>query len=70
MKRKFNWKMAESIHGPKMVALLRDLAETHISESVFVQRFVKIPKKGSKRGSRSPSRARITYRNLKDKYDF
>lgn len=72
MKKTFDWKIAETMHGPKMIALFRDLAETHISESVYVQRFVQIPMLNgrSKRGRRSPSYARNSYRTLKDKYGF
>lgn len=72
MEKDFDWKIAKTIHGPEMIALFRDLAKTHMSESEYVQRFVKIPmlQGRSKRGRRSPSYARNSYRTLKDKYGF
>ena len=70
MTKVFDWSACN--HSPQMVAFLKSVQNTGISEAEFVQRYTQIPYRGSRDPSkaRSRSKARSDYRHLLKEFDF
>jgi hypothetical protein len=72
MIQNFDWAECAKLHPQEVVWFLRSVQHTEISQDDFVIAYQKLPRLADKpkRGSRSPSKLRGTYRNLRDKFGF